>query len=611
MNINSPVIITFVMARTSEKLISIVGVTFLLLLFSACARDKTTPETPGAKPVEILLTFQTRADFSASLYYFFVFNFSNAPKRDEDSRPWAFVSGPDRGKNWERYVVFNGNAPTTSPTVLRTLTREDLPKLTPVGRGPVDVLSQDLNNDTYPDLVVVNSNDDTVSILLNNKDGTFSAKVDYTVGDEPSRLAIFDYENDGDYDLAVTNFADTEEGRSIQVLLNDGSGVFENGPKIQLPAQPLGIAQADFNNDDKVDLAVTIFTDSEVGNAIAIILKGEEGFGKPLFLPVGKTPVDVVANDYEGDGIIDLFVVNGFDGEGGNSISVLRGSGDGLFTPVFENPLPTGRAPASIAVARLNDDSFADIAVANSFNGDLGNSISIFLSNADGTYSHATSLQVGLSPTYVIFFDLNRDTNPELIVTESGSNSIRRFLGQGDGQFTEPVSAPTGSLPIRSAIIDYDQNELQDLAVVNSLDGSGGNSITILDGTTDSVFRGAVLYWTDEIPRAIVNEPWFRGINVDRNSIQLKIDPVQFTDLLGREPSQFLVDFMVATTGIDKETNPEDFGRVLDWLGKPVVVDVKIGFNIDESREQLENVENAPGSVPEEADIVDWRVEVS
>jgi len=586
----------------------------IVLLFLSCARDKTAPGGPEAQPVEIVLKYQLEADISPDLYYFFVFNFSNSPRTDEDSRPRPFVSGPDRGANWERYVVFHGSAPTTSPANLSTLERKDLPKLTPVGKAPKDVAYADFNGDTYLDLAVADSADDTVSILINNKNGTFTRqKVD--VGDEPTRVLPFNLDGDNDTDLLVSNFGDSENGKSVSLLVNDGTGKLTQESNLSLPAQPLALASQDLNADGKQDLVVTLFTDSPEGNKVAVFLAGETGFNDPVFYDVGKNPVDVAIAMLDSDNNFDLLVVNGFDGEGGNSVSLLKGDGAGGFELVAS--YPTGRSPQSVAVAPLNGDSFMDFVVANSFDNDEeGNSVSVFLSQGEMNYVESEKVPVGRAPSHVLLFDVNRDMKPDLIVSESyngpGGNQIRRLLGTEDGSFGTPLTAPTGRAPLRLVLADMNQDGYLDAVVVNSFDGSLGNSITVLEGTSEGAFRGAVLYWTDEVPKNVANEPWFRGFRAGNNYLELRIDPLQFTDLLGNQPDDFLVDFLVATTGIDKLTNPQDLGNELDWLLRPIVVEVRLGFNTDEERSNLEDpaTENTPIPPPPEGNIVDWSVEV-
>ena len=56
----------------------------------------------------------------------------------------------------------------------------------PTGGTPLSVAAADLNGDGRPELAVANSYpDNTASVLLNNGNGTFAARVDYTTGAVP------------------------------------------------------------------------------------------------------------------------------------------------------------------------------------------------------------------------------------------------------------------------------------------------------------------------------------------------------------------------------------------------------------------------------------------
>ena len=65
------------------------------------------------------------------------------------------------------------------------------------------------------DLAVANDWSNNVSVFLNNGDGTFSAKTDYTAGDHPISVFSSDLDGDGDMDLAVAIGGDY-----VSVLLN-------------------------------------------------------------------------------------------------------------------------------------------------------------------------------------------------------------------------------------------------------------------------------------------------------------------------------------------------------------------------------------------------------
>ena len=61
-----------------------------------------------------------------------------------------------------------------------------------------------------------------MSVLLNNGDGTFAAKVDYSVEVNPSSVFSVDLDGDRDNDLAVANW----NRDNVSVLLNNGDGTF-------------------------------------------------------------------------------------------------------------------------------------------------------------------------------------------------------------------------------------------------------------------------------------------------------------------------------------------------------------------------------------------------
>jgi len=57
------------------------------------------------------------------------------------------------------------------------------------GSAPRSVAVGDFNADGRPDLAVANNNDNNVSILLGNANGTFQEAVNYAAGDRPISVA--------------------------------------------------------------------------------------------------------------------------------------------------------------------------------------------------------------------------------------------------------------------------------------------------------------------------------------------------------------------------------------------------------------------------------------
>jgi len=90
------------------------------------------------------------------------------------------------------------------------------------GEGTAALAAGDLNGDGVPDLAIVNSVTDDVSVLIGRGDGTFEPEMPYRVGSSPVAVATADLNGDGWPDIVVAN----EGGDTVSVLFNRGSGLF-------------------------------------------------------------------------------------------------------------------------------------------------------------------------------------------------------------------------------------------------------------------------------------------------------------------------------------------------------------------------------------------------
>ena len=122
---------------------------------------------------------------------------------------------------------------------------------------PVWVLVSDFNNDNLIDIAISNYNADTVGVLLGNGNVTFAPMTIYSTGSSstPGCLNAGDFNNDNILDLAVVNRGTS----NIRLFIGVGDGRFLLGKTLStgIASGPFTLAIGDFNNDTRLDIAVT------------------------------------------------------------------------------------------------------------------------------------------------------------------------------------------------------------------------------------------------------------------------------------------------------------------------------------------------------------------
>jgi hypothetical protein len=257
----------------------------------------------------------------------------------------------------------------------------------------------------------------SVSILLGNGDGTFSpVGTPPATGHGPIALAMgqFDLKNAADHtDLAVVN----QQDNTVSILLANGDGTFTlaNGSPIGVGHSPSNIAVADFNGDGYPDLAIT----NQADNTVSVILGNGDGtFRADAVLAPGNGPIAVATADFNVDGFQDLAVVNHTD----NTVAVFLGNGDGTFQA--PGTFPTGNGPVSMAVADVNEDGLPDMVVVNQTDG----TISVLINASAGQFSLPLDLSVGTTPAGICTADFNGDGLPDVAVADEGEDTVTVVL---------------------------------------------------------------------------------------------------------------------------------------------------------------------------------------
>lgn len=125
---------------------------------------------------------------------------------------------------------------------------------------PIALYAADLDGDGDADIATANYDNNKVSILLNNGDGTFGPSVEYAVGSHPPSVFAADIDFDGDRDIVTANYF----GGTVSVLLNNGDGTFVTSADYHAGSGPWSVFAADMDRDSDIDLAITSYDADKV-----------------------------------------------------------------------------------------------------------------------------------------------------------------------------------------------------------------------------------------------------------------------------------------------------------------------------------------------------------
>ena len=311
-----------------------------------------------------------------------------------------------------------------------------------VGFAPRSVAVGDFNEDGNADLAVANlgTPSNNISILLGTGNGSFGAATNFTAGIGVSSVAVGDFNEDGNADLVVTN----NNSFDVSILLGTGTGSFGAATNFGVGEYPLSVAIRDFNKDGNLDLAVA----NSFSNDVSILLgTGTGSFGAATNFAAGENSYSIAAGDFNEDGNLDLAVTK----RDSQEISVLLGTGTGSFGAATN--FAAGGYPGRLAAGDFNEDGNLDLAVPIS----VSNSVSVLLGTGTGSFGAATNFAVGSAPdsvpVSVTVDDFNEDGNLDLAVPNYLSNDISILLGTGTGSFGAPTNFAAGPLPLSITVV--------------------------------------------------------------------------------------------------------------------------------------------------------------
>jgi hypothetical protein len=325
----------------------------------------------------------------------------------------------------------------------------------------------DIDGDDDPDIVTTSL--DRVSLFENLGSGEYALPTSFAAVRFTNFVAIADLTADGLPDLITAS----TRGAAVEVFINRGSRMFDDGIRVSTRERPTHVASADVDGDGLPDLVVA----ARGTNDVTVLLQDEPGVGEtPLrfvesasYPLEGEDPVIVRTGDLDGDVDQDLVIVHDA------GVSVLENEGAGVFLPRTLRKLRTTDA----LLADLDADGHLDLAAPDP----RLLAVTVFRGTRNGPLVERTTFAVNGRPTLLFAADFDGNGTREILgirpdngaVFTLGSGTRSNMLEFVDTTFS--YTTPPHSL----AMGDLDSDGKLDLVAVNG----GVTSVTVFHGNGD------------------------------------------------------------------------------------------------------------------------------
>ncbi len=365
-----------------------------------------------------------------------------------------------------------------------------------------EVVAGDLNGDGRQDLAFISFDSDVVSIVVSNRDGTFSDPA-LSVTTPYATPVLADVNGDGTNDVLVVDGAGDilyrqgipgrpgtfEPPVTVNPPLPDGSDPYTSRDIAWVPDTPDGPILASVDAQD-ANVSLYAYRDGT--------------FVRIASLSTGGSPAQIIAADLSGTGWDDLVVRNAGDG----TLSIYYNAADKTVSgPPFIGPMGIGTQLFGLSITLSVGIGVSDVqAVDTTGNGRLDlvvtnkitGQVSVVLNLGGGKFAIPVPYRAGTglseldpggmpdassqeSTAGVVAVPLEPDAPISLVTINPGLDTMDVLAGLGGGRFANPVTVPTQGPAQVVRMGAFTGNGIEDLAVLTAAgvsvylgDGKGG-----------------------------------------------------------------------------------------------------------------------------------------
>ena len=398
----------------------------------------------------------------------------------------------------------------------------------PAGGYTQDIAAGDLNGDGKLDLVVTNDNARIgLSVLLGNGDGTFGAPVSYPndAGADSPSVVVADFDHDGRLDVVAAHQmacfnAPCVVADSISLWRGIGDGTLQPAQQIRVGAALSRLAVADFNGDGNRDLGIA----AAFGKVFILLGLGDGTFRQlpDMLIVQGESNTDIDTGDFNGDLIPDLAVAPDAD----HRTVVLLGLGDGTFRQSASIPDAMLTRIDQLAVADFNNDGFQDVAqgMASCCTQSGSGIFGILYGNGDGTFKPVVrylvpGFLVGKGGGFLSASDVNGDGKRDIVIAVRGNDAGTYVVVNTTGRATAPVGFGGLTVTPSSTLVGGTSAEIEVSLSPGAVAPSGSLPLTVSSSNPSIV----------SVPRTSRSMPVAVGIIAGMSNVRFRVDTSNVT----------------------------------------------------------------------------------